>query len=184
MRIYGTMHPCHTCGTPFRLQPSSNRRFCSQRCWYAFKVAEPVEDRFWRLVQKSEGCWIWTGGSSSAGYGRFAIHAHQMVGAHRFSYALVHGPIPDGLFICHTCDNPPCVRPDHLFAGTPQENSTDCVQKQRRPDQRGKGTKLTRERADEIKRRVSEGASQANVAREYGISPSHVSRIMSGHLWA
>ncbi|MEY9995875.1 hypothetical protein ABIE67_007907 [Streptomyces sp. V4I8] len=91
-----------------------------------------AEERFWRYVDKTGECWTWTGGHSNDGYGRFFISEGEgNVAAHRFSYQLHNGEIPDGLIICHRCDNPPCVRPDHLFVGTHLDNVRDMFSKGR-----------------------------------------------------
>lgn len=89
-------------------------------------------DRFWAKVKKSDACWEWQGGRLPHGYGRIVISRKEgAVRAHRFSWELHFGPIPDGMVICHRCDNPPCVRPDHLFVGTQSDNMRDCVNKGR-----------------------------------------------------
>lgn len=87
--------------------------------------------RFWRHVEKTDGCWLWVGGRANGGYGRFGALPDRIVYAHRFSYELHKGPIPDGMFVCHSCDNPSCVRPDHLFAGHNVDNVRDMVAKGR-----------------------------------------------------
>jgi len=105
-------------------------------------------DRFRRKyrVVADTGCWEWTGcrdgaprnGSDPRGsYGRFALDGYHMMPAHRASYELFRGPIPDGMFVCHHCDNPPCVNPAHLFLGTAQDNADDTVRKGRSWHQRG-----------------------------------------------
>jgi hypothetical protein len=91
---------------------------------------DPVE-RFWEKVDRSGDCWVWVAGRSTRRYGQFWSGGRR-VPAHRFSYELHFGPITDPrLDVCHTCDNPPCVRPDHLWLGTPSENALDMVAKGR-----------------------------------------------------
>jgi hypothetical protein len=89
------------------------------------------EQRFWPRVRKSTGCWEWTGGRyKSGGYGQFKASVGQ-VRAHRFSWELHNGPIPDGMWVLHRCDNPPCVRPEHLYLGTVRENVRDMIERGR-----------------------------------------------------
>lgn len=90
-----------------------------------------AEIRFWLHVQKSDGCWVWDGSANPAGYGVVWTNDKALVGAHRYSYELHIGPIPEDLHVLHRCDNPPCVRPGHLFLGTAADNVRDMVQKGR-----------------------------------------------------
>lgn len=92
-------------------------------------------ERFWSKVDTSagpNGCWLWQGALLPKGYGQFTI-GHQRGYAHRFSYELAHGPVPPDMFVCHTCDNPRCVNPAHLFSGTTLDNVRDKVAKGRQP---------------------------------------------------
>lgn len=90
----------------------------------------PLDVRFWAKVAKGDGCWEWTASRNSLGYGNIRVERKRFV-AHRVAWALTYGPIPDGLFVCHHCDNPPCCRPDHLFLGTHADNMADMVAKGR-----------------------------------------------------
>ncbi len=90
--------------------------------------------RFWRYTRKSDGCWLWTGPIRGRGpYGGIGITGtpNKSIGAHQFSFLIHHGQIPLGLCVCHTCDNPSCVNPDHLFLGTQVDNIRDMVGKGR-----------------------------------------------------
>lgn len=87
-------------------------------------------DDFWRRVLKTDGCWLWTGCRDKRGYGKTSIHGKTVI-AHRLAWILTFGEIASGQFICHRCDNPPCVNPEHLFSGTPKANMEDMVKKSR-----------------------------------------------------
>lgn len=89
-----------------------------------------IQRRFWSLVRISDGCWEWTGALDKDGYGRH-FHRTGAFKSHRYSYEISVGPIPDELHVCHHCDNPACVRPDHLFLGTRSDNMRDCMRKGR-----------------------------------------------------
>lgn len=89
-------------------------------------------ERFWSKVNKmpGNGCWEWQAGRYPTGYGQFYYQGHK-IGAHKFAYLTEVGPVPDGMYVCHKCDNPCCVRPDHLFLGTNSDNQFDAVSKGR-----------------------------------------------------
>jgi hypothetical protein len=96
--------------------------------------AKPPQERFFKKVLKTDSCWIWVGCKFPSGYGSFSLRKDGLVveqRAHRVSYILHKGDIPKGLFVCHTCDNPACVNPDHLWLGTHQQNNQDKVNKKR-----------------------------------------------------
>lgn len=92
--------------------------------------ATPSE-RFWRYVQKTDGCWLWTGHVKKGGYGQFSLTHTRPVGAHRYSYELHNGAVPAGLFVMHSCDTPACVNPAHLTIGTAKDNTADMIAKGR-----------------------------------------------------
>lgn len=97
-------------------------------------VARPLSERFWRYVVKTDGCWIWIGATASFGYGRIQREGGKQGKAdraHRVSWLLHYGEIPLGMWVLHQCDEPSCVRPDHLFLGTHTDNMLDMAAKGR-----------------------------------------------------
>lgn len=142
--------------------------------------------RFWSKVEaKTAGeCWTWLG-ARSHGYGRYKAHTGITLAAHRVAWELSFGPIPRGLNVCHRCDNPPCVNPNHLFLGTQCENLRDCAVKGRARAPRGERNgraKLMRSEVVEI--RSSCGVTQQALAVRFGVSRTTISYVMSGRRWA
>lgn len=136
-------------------------------CW---AMTRPRWDRFWEKVCKSGDCWTWTASVLKAdGYGQFGKGER----AHRVSWELMHGPIPDGMHVLHTCDNRLCVRPGHLYLGTHQQNMIDV-----RLRLIG-NAKLTPEQVVAVRARyVAGGISQDALAKEVGISDVVLQRIL------
>ncbi len=142
-----------------------------------------IEERFWAKVDKTGACWMWTAGRFGDGYGAFT--AHRAVRAHRFSYEIHHGPIPDGMVVMHTCDVPLCVNPDHLTVGTSAENSADAARKSRRPrGEKNVNAKLREVQVREIRLRYAAGGiTQKELAAEYGVSCALISVIVTRKAW-
>lgn len=141
---------------------------------------KPLEERFWKKVDKSGGpdaCWLWTGTKTNRGYGRIRIES-RMKSSHRVSYELYKGAIPDGLCVCHHCDNPSCVNPDHLFVGTHTDNMHDKAIKGR-----NSLTKLTEDQVCEIRVRITNGETQTSLAKEFGVIQQTISHVKCGRTY-
>jgi hypothetical protein len=145
---------------------------------------KPLEDRFWAFVLIGDGCWEWTGSIGTGGYGHFGDGAGGKVAAHRFSWSLWNGKIPEGMFVCHHCDNRKCTRPSHLFVGTNEDNVNDMVSKNRHtPGSRNAGAKLTEADVAIIRSMPVYHGSRTAIARMFGVSQSIISDIVSGKRW-
>jgi hypothetical protein len=142
---------------------------------------------FWKKVRKSDGCWEWTGAVNEWGYGR--IGSRDRLGAkrtaHRLSWLLAFGPIPDGALVLHACDNPPCVRPDHLFLGTHEDNMQDRHNKGRYArGEQVSGHRLTEAQARYCLNAIRSGRTILGLSRELGISRSTIYHVGAGQTWA
>ena len=141
-------------------------------------LADP--DEFWNNVLKTADCWLWLRGHDKDGYGTLR-NGDRKDRAHRVAYELTFGEIPKGFYIMHECDNPGCVRPDHLTIGTALDNNRDMVIKGRARPHRVPGRtwcKIDDETAQIIVQRHLAGETQTSLAREYGISQQLVSRFV------
>ena len=179
---------CIQCGKEYHmskrrgLKRFQQRRFCGTECSHEYqKGKSPPEynrkerfDKYWKLNKKN-GCWEWQRHLNERGYGYFNLEKKKSIGAHRASYILNKGEIPDGLFVCHACDNPKCVNPDHLWLGTPLENNRDMFKKGR--DKVTK-PKLSKEIVMEIYN--DQSLAQVKLAEKYGVSQSTISNIKRG----
>ena len=152
-----------------------------------------LNERFWSKVDKTGDCWIWKGCIIPNGYGQFWLNG-RMQNAHRVSWELTNGPIPKGLEILHKCDNPPCVNPSHLWAGTQTENQQDSIRKGRfvRGVKNGHN-KLTPEQVLEIRKTYIKNTSsrkghplpfsQRTLAKKFHVSRGTITCILKGRAW-
>lgn len=145
--------------------------------------------RFWSKVDQSGGpgaCWLWTTGCFSGGYGAFTVR-RKVKKSHRVSWELTNGPIADGMFICHHCDNPRCVNPSHLFLGTPADNMHDRDKKGRAcrtPGSERWSSKLTEADILDIRARyVPRKVTLAFLAEEYGVTFQDIWHIVHRKTW-
>jgi hypothetical protein len=150
--------------------------------------------RFWDKVDigSPDSCWLWTAGGHP--YGAFRFSTNRMEGSHRAAYMIANNvyTIPDGMYVCHTCDTPRCCNPDHLFLGTPSDNRKDMLSKGRQNkdpnvNQTGasnNGSKLNDEIVREIKTLYSQGLSQREVARRTGIPYANVWNVVNNKTWS
>lgn len=127
-----------------------------------------TSDRFWDKVHKSDGCWTWEGRHQRIGYGIFWIDSNPYL-AHRVSYTMAFGPIPEGLCVCHRCDNRACVRPSHLFLGTQRDNMLDMSRKRRRHC-------LSQTQVDAARALIQCGKTAKTIAHQFGVSPTTIGR--------
>ncbi len=157
-----------------------------------YQRKKSLRDKFWEKVdiKRDNDCWVWMASINRKGYGNFYISTgnseerHTL--AHRFSWEDSYGLIPDGMYVCHKCDNPSCVNPSHLFLGTNQDNMDDMKRKGRSPRMKGSThpeSKLTESKVQEIKEIRKTGKPYNKIAALYGVDTSLIFRICKGKSW-
>jgi hypothetical protein len=165
-------------------------------------VAQDVQTRLYSKARAStSGCWIWQGSIDKDGYGNFSI-GKRSCKAHRVSWALANGKEPGGLLVCHACDTPACIHPQHLFLGTTQDNIADKMAKGRQragagsrhgsktyPESRKRGlelpqTKLTPAQVRWVRVAADTGRSNGSIAKALGVHHLTVGKILKGETWS
>lgn len=175
------------CGKPNFARGMCQMHHCRAKKHGDPHYVRPVLTVAQSIAQKSKdsgACRAWTAGRDDNGYGRFySPHTKERL-AHRAAYEDAHGPIPAGLDVCHTCDNPPCILNAHLFLGTHADNMADRDAKGRVARGETSGTsKLNEAEVRSIRRLVQKGLTRTEIAAQVGVSRAAVSMIASGKRW-
>ncbi|MCP4487836.1 MAG: hypothetical protein GY820_11040 [Gammaproteobacteria bacterium] len=165
---------------------SGNTKSCG--CYHLDQITKGTEqDRFWAYVDKSGDCWEWQASKSQRGYGQFSATVGgrlRNMRAHRLAYIWSGNDLQDDDILCHTCDNPSCVNPDHLFVGTHQDNMADKVAKERQAKGEDIAVSiLTEAQVHEIRRRFASGESGPTIADDFGVTKQCVYSIAKRKTW-
>lgn len=150
-------------------------------------------DRFWNKVETKNGCWEWKGYRTKKGYGTIGSGKGKQLRAHRLSWEIHNGlEAPDNMLVCHTCDNPSCVNPNHLFLGTPQQNVDDMIvkgrlnpSKKKRDPKNAPYKKISEEEVRQIRSLYDKknGVTFVFLAKKYGLKRTQISRIVKREHW-
>lgn len=178
-------HTCPHCGKDYRSR-YRDQVYCTHACATGHRPRQiwNTPERFWAMLDYSTEHHLWTGGQNGIGYGQWRYRGRTIV-AHRLAWILTHGPIPEGLFVCHRCDTPLCCNPAHLFLGTHDDNMRDKSAKgrQARGEQQGLA-RLTEDNVRAIRDQRASGVARAAIAAQFSISLATVGQIIRRKTWA
>ena len=145
-----------------------------------------IQEKLTRYNVSVNGCWIWNSTTDKDGYGVFTHHRNKQIRAHRASYEFYVGSIPNDVFICHKCDTPSCINPNHLFIGTAKDNTRDMMTKGRDFKPCGSehpSSKLTEDNVIEIRKLHTYGLAHSEIAKCYGVVFQTISSIVTRRTW-
>lgn len=208
-KIKRSLKECNTCKKEFLILPSQRKgKYCSTKCIRPIHKIDKFDcgkaRRFWSIATEEEKikrlthlyenlitkhdnkCWILNKVPSKNGYVHFNMGRNKYILAHRLSWIIHRGNIPDNLMILHKCDNPPCTNPDHLFIGTHADNVKDKINKKRHNASHGSShynAKLNDDMVLKIKKLIKEGYSQSAIAHKFEVRPSTIQNIADGKTW-
>ena len=157
--------------------------------WKRLKGSNLEEKLKLNSIENENGCWIWQGSKSNHGYGSVSVSRGKTMLVHRLAFKLWCGELPDYLFVCHHCDEPLCVNPNHLFLGTNQDNIDDKIFKGRaytgiHKGERNENSVLTEYKVKEIKKLLMKGSqSQSEIAKAFGVSKQCITDIKLDRVW-
>lgn len=181
---------CPVCGVTFVVRPKHpDTKTCSHRCGTTLRRGD-WHAKFWEKVDQSGGpdaCWPWTLRRVPFGYGMTYYGDCKNTYSHRLAWEITNGPIPPGLYVLHRCDNPGCCNPRHLFLGTYADNAADRHAKGRSGNHKGQANgraNLTEDDVCAIRRGVTMGAKQVEMARQFGVPAVTVNHIIRRRTWA
>jgi DNA-binding XRE family transcriptional regulator len=173
---------CTHCGLeffPHNKGPARTAKYCSLKCYHA-SLLRPITETFWRFCKPAgeNDCWEWHGGRMLTGYGVIGRRRGNLL-AHRICWEIHYGPIPRGMLVRHTCDNPPCVNPRHLLLGTDRDNTLDKCHRMRNP------SILSKDDVFRVRSLIADGnLKQRQIADIFGVSRETVNAIKHRTNWA
>lgn len=177
---------CKNCNTQFRKVKSKETKYCSRACYETKRPAKSVKDKWSSKVKfgSQDECWLWLASKNKKGYGTLGEGL-----AHRISYELHYGSFDYSLSVCHSCDNPSCVNPKHLWLGTSNENMQDMVKK-KRADRTKKHVQIYKtvkkfsiEDIRSIRNMFSKGVKQSDILEDYPMSVCNLRKILNYKTW-
>ena len=176
---------CKHCGKESFIIPSRIKygaTFCNRKCYNAYRKSIPRSEIFWNRVEKTDSCWMWKACTNKV-YGIFFPAKKERWYAHRYSYFLSFGKIPENMSVLHKCDTPLCVNPEHLFIGTQQDNMKDMKNKNRgvKGETQG-GAKLKENDIIEIRKKALT-MTHAEICKSYNVNRRTIGKIVNYDRW-